>query len=386
MYEQLETAIFSELAKDIRTGKDGKTGTAYKRLIKYGITELYIQQRLSQITGLSVFNIKNLLEQSILDSIRDEKQLFYYLGVDIGNPIKNKAVNEILQAEWNKTKGNIENLTRTTIKQTYKDLIDLLNKQDLLIASGLKSYDEAYIQVLEEYAQKGQYIEYESGARRSVEAAIRGAIVTSMNQTSAEITNHYIAEGKIEYVLVSAHIGARTAKEGQPPEADHMQWQGRIYKINGSEPDIPNLLEATGYDIISGTGEVVNPLGLHGYNCRHSHTPWDPKLINPYRDKYNNLLDGKGNIITEERNAILYELTQKQRALERGIRKQKRLLQMKHEIIKNITDEKLKQKLNTEYLQQEKALFRKNKEYNDFCKKNELQPKYTRLRVINYKD
>ena len=70
-----------------------------------------------------------------------------------------------------------------------------------------------------------------------------------MNQTAAQVTNQYIVEAQSEYVLVSAHLGARTQPEGQPYLAGYDNWQGRVYRIVGSEPEYPNLLESTGYDI-----------------------------------------------------------------------------------------------------------------------------------------
>nr|DAU66858.1 MAG TPA: minor capsid protein [Caudoviricetes sp.] len=74
--------------------------------------------------------------------------------------------------------------------------------------------------------------------------------------------------------------------------------------------------------------DVVNPLGLHGYNCRHSHKPWDKSLRNPYVDA-----DGNPKIDIHE-SQKLYDLHQKQRAMERAIRKTKRQLIIKEQEMK----------------------------------------------------
>lgn len=100
------------------------------------------------------------------------------------------------------------------------------------------------------------------------------------------LPNQYVVETGSNYVLFSAHPGARTARDGQPVYAGHDTWQGCAFSIRGSEPGYPNLLESTGYDInpVTGQGTVVDPLGAHGYNCRHSHRVWDKRLKNPWRD------------------------------------------------------------------------------------------------------
>lgn len=70
---------------------------------------------------------------------------------------------------------------------------------------------------------------------------------------------------------------------------------------------------------------------MHGYNCRHGHMLFDKRMRNPWRDAEGNLLDGSGNKITDAENLKRYEDSQKQRAMERGIRKTKRQLIVKQE-------------------------------------------------------
>lgn len=201
-----------------------------------------------------------------------------------------------------------------------------------------------------------------------------------MNQTVAQVTNQYIVEAGAEYVLVSAHLGARLAQKGQPALASHADWQGKVYRIRGSEPGCPNLLEYTGYDIDPGTGQgtVKNPLGLHGYNCRHSHKPWDKRLRNPYVDENGNLKIDSGE------NRKRYGLQQKQRAMERNLRAWKRKLIEKQEQINNPRKDMDVDKLQQEYDRMAYQLTQKNKAYNDFCKVNDLQPQYDHIKVADF--
>lgn len=218
--------------------------------------------------------------------------------------------------------------------QTQRDLLNMLNEVDYRVASGMQSYNSAICEVLDRYAQSGVVIDYPTGARRSLEAAVRCCVVTSMNQTAAQVTNQYIAQKGIEYVLVSAHMGARHSKKFPDGIPSHDHWQGKVYKIVGSDKDAPNLLDATGYtvDPKTGQGRVVDPLGLHGYNCRHSHKPWDKSLRNPYVDA-----DGNPKIDAHE-SQELYEKQQQQRSMERAIRQTKRELLAKQAELSGIAE------------------------------------------------
>lgn len=224
-------------------------------------------------------------------------------------------------------------------------------------------------------------IDYPTGARRSLEAAVRCCVVTSMNQTAAQVTNQYIAQKGIEYVLVSAHMGARHSKKFPDGIPSHDHWQGKVYKIVGSDKDTPNLLDATGYTIDpkTGQGRVVDPLGLHGYNCRHSHKPWDKSLRNPYVDA-----DGNPKINVHE-SQELYEKQQQQRSMERAIRQTKRELLAKQAELSGIAETDVKDMLQPQYDKLAYKLRIQNQQYKQFCADNGLQTQADRIKVAGFK-
>lgn len=382
IYRELEDFILRDIADRLLKSKS-VSGTADRMLWKLeqmGESRAEIMQKLSQLTGLSRRELQALLQDAVITSWNDDLSTFNKLGIEIVNPLENVVVQAVMDAEYRKSKGELENLTRTTMNQAVQDLGRMLDDAEMRVASGLQSYSSAICDILDNYAGKGVMIDYPTGTRRSLEAAVRMCVVTSMNQTSAQITNQYIVEGNIEYVLVSAHQGARTQPAGQPYLAGHENWQGKVYKIRGSEPGYPNLAEMTGYDINeSGSGKVLNLLGLHGYNCRHSHKPWDKSLRNPY-------VDEKGNPkIDSEENRKLYEAQQKQRAMERSIRKTKRELLMKQEEIDKVAEMDVKEMLRPEYDRLSYKLSQQNATYNEFCQENSLQRQSGRLKVAGFK-
>lgn len=383
MYQDLENWIISDIAT--RLIKSGElSGTADRELWKLqqmGLHNTEIVKRISEMSGKSRNEVRRLLRDSVMTSFSDDKEVLTQISAsDIISPLKNNMAILAMNAELIKTFGELDNLTKTTINQTQKDLLNMLNEVDYRVASGMQSYSSAVCEILDRYAESGVMVEYPTGTKRSLEAAVRRCIVTSMNQTAAQVTNIYIAQNKIEYVLVSAHPGARYDKKNPTGISSHDHWQGKAYKIIGSEPGFPNLLESTGYTIDpkTGTGTVVNLLGLHGYNCRHSHGPWRKDMVNKY-------LDENGNVnINADESQKLYDLQQKQRFLEREIRKTKREIMTKKQELDMIAETDVKEILQPQYDKLAYKLRMQNKRLQSFCKNNDLQLQGDRTKVSGF--
>ena len=383
LYRQLEDFILKDITRRLLSAGEmtATTDRLIWKLKQMGESQAAIEQKLRKLTGLTRKELHSLLQDAVLTSWEDDVSTLNQLKIELTNPLENAAVIRVMDAEYKKSLKELQNLTRTTMEQATRiDLINMLDEVDLRVAAGVQSYSAAVCDILDRYAGKGIEVSYPTGAKRTLEAAVRMCVVTSMNQTAAQVTNQYIVEAQSEYVLVSAHLGARVQGKGQPELAGHDNWQGKVYRIKGSEPQYPNLLESTGYDVDpeTGSGKVVNPLGLHGYNCRHSHKPWDIRLRNPYVDENGNLK------IDSEENRKCYELQQKQRAMERSIRATKRKLVEKQEQIELVTDPELKEKLQNDYDKLAYKMTQQNKVYNDFCKENDLQPQYDRIKVADF--
>lgn len=382
LYEQLQAFILKDITRRLLSA--GEMTATVDRLIwklkQMGESQAAIEKKLQTLTGLTRKELRSLLQDAVLTSWNDDRATLGQLDIELPNPLENAAVIRVMDAEYKKSLGELTNLTRTTMKQSQIDLINMLDEADLRVVAGTQSYSAAVCDILDRYAGRGIHVDYPSGTRRTLEAAVRCCVVTSMNQTAAQVTNQYIVEAGAEYVLVSAHLGARVVQKGQPALADHSAWQGKVYRIRGTEPGYPNLLDRTGYDVDPNTGQgtVKNPLGLHGYNCRHSHKPWDKRLRNPYVDENGNLK------IDSEENRKRYELQQKQRYMERSIRATKRKLIEKEEQINNPREDMDVDKLQKEYDRIAFRMTQQNKEYNDFCKANDLQPQYNRIKVADF--
>ncbi len=394
-YEKLENWLMNDIAQ--RLLKAGEmSGTADRNiwlLEQLGLQKAEINTKLSQLTKLSDKELKAILQDAVLTSWKDDAATMAKLGKTVSSPLKNERYMQVINAEFQKCRGELSNLTQTTMDTAQSDLIRMLNEAEMRVATGSQSYTGAVCEIMDEYAKKGIQVGYptvsyhnDAGdvmrvtSTRSLESAIQTALRTSMNQTAAQVTNQYINDNGIEYVLVSAHLGARHSKKHPESLESHDWWQGKAFKIRGSEEGYPNLLESTGYDIdpVTGEGMVINPLGLHGYNCRHSHQPWDKDLKNPWIDENGNA------VINQKESQEVYEKQQTQRGMERSIRSTKRQLLVKQTEINGVAETDVKSMLQPQYDQLAYKLRKQNQAYEQFCQDNNLNKQADRTKVIGF--
>ena len=237
LYQQLEDFILKDITRRILSAEK-MTATADRliwKLKQMGESQAEIEKKLQKMSGLTKKELRRLLQDAVLTSWQDDKATLNQIGVKLSNPLENAAVVRIMDAEYKKSLGELERLTRTTMKQSQIDLINMLDEAELRTASGVQSYSAAACEILDRYAGQGIYVDYPTGARLTLEAAVRLNVVTSLSQTASKISLEYIKEANTNLILVSAHLGARTAQKGRPPYADHSAWQGKIYHIKDED-------------------------------------------------------------------------------------------------------------------------------------------------------
>lgn len=375
--QELEDWILQDIAMRLLKAESvaGTTDMELYKLQQLGLHQSEILKRLSVLTKKSTAELRKLLQDAVLTSWDDDKSVLIKMGIDAMSPLENPIVMKLMNAEFRKVAGEVHNLTQTTMNQSQRDLINMLNAAEIRVASGVQSYSAAVCEILDQYGRSGVMVDYPSGTRRTLEAAVRCCVVTSMNQMAAEVTNQYIIQHGVEYVVVSEHEGARHDKNNPLGVSSHDCWQGKAYKIHGSESGFPNLLESTGYDIDfeQKRGRCVNLLGLHGYNCRHSHGPWAKELGIPESE------------VDREKSREQYEKQQKQRALERAIRQTKRELLMKQAEINGVAETDIKEMLQPQYDKLAYKLRLQNEKYRQYCDANKLQTQMDRVKVAGFK-
>lgn len=290
-YQKLVTEILVDMAQRIAHAGSMTSTTEYlnAKLRELSLQQEYINRALAKVLNTSESEVEKLMNESTYKSTRDtivqlEKHGYDTRGLSFGRQIEKST---------NIAKNELSNLTRTTGQLATAQMMNLYDQAYLQVASGAYSYDQAVTNAIKKLAKEGLgEVTYPTGAKRSVEAAVRVAVRTSVAQNALKCEEDMLNDMDINLVEVSSHLGARPS---------HAVWQGKIYWRNHPEGNYENFYEATGYGTATGLG---------GYNCRHQFYPFF----------------GEGDEqtyyhIDETKNEQFYQMEQQQRALERKMRK-----------------------------------------------------------------
>lgn len=319
-----------------------------------------IMQEIAQHTHLQKKEIAEAMEEAEIKAVKYDNSVYASAGIKEEALELSPVITRILQRDYEATVGEWSNMTRTTAEAAQSLFISECDNAYHKVMTGAVSYTQAVREAVDIIAQNGVTVKYPTGHRDTIETATARAVRTGIAQAAGDISMERMKEQEWDIILVSAHIGARTGDGGQNP-GNHLWWQGQFYSRTGQDKRYPPF-SVTGY----GTGE-----GLSGWNCRHSFGPGDG-VNNPYKD------------IETEDNVRLEKLEQRQRALERRIRKTKQIVMGLQTAVDTCKDDTLKMELQEELDQKSYLLQRQNRAYNDFCQSNDLRPLADRLRIAKW--
>lgn len=266
---------------------------------------------------------------------------------------KDSAINRMISEMSKDTAGTFKNLTKSmgfkgaysfvTLQNAY---IRYLDKAVVKMATGTFSYDRAVEDAVREMAHSGlRSVDYASGRTYQLDTAARMCVRTSCHQLSAKMSMHNCEKMGTDLVEVTAHWGAR-------PE--HAVWQGKIYSRSGKNKKYPPFSECH-YGAVD---------GLCGVNCRHTFYPFFEGISEPTKwDEEPEPKEYNGKTYT------YYDMTQKQRQMERKVRETKREIEAKRAIGGDTDD-------------LESAKRKQIAEYHKFSDEMGIRPKDNRLRVV----
>ncbi len=390
-YDEMNNWAIRDMAERIMTAElygDKLPGTARYRawmMNQSGMHYEEMSKKLAEITKKAEPDIMKLFIEAGLTSIANDYAPF---GMEPYDITKDKVATQILESVYKKTKGELHNYTRTTLDQSNKLFIDVLDKAFYEIAYGMRSYNEVIQEAIETVSKEGCTVKYPSGHVDKQEVAVRRAVMTGVSQASSQITLHNCEVLDTDYVIITAHSGARYSETDKI--ANHIGWQGGVYKLHGvsseKSEDVDKIIKYNRQRGIQFQGDVIpnleeetgfpnNPLGLCGYNCRHNIRAFQIEYMDPY---------SVNPEIDEEKSNREYDLMQKQRARERSIRDTRRELIGLDAAIENCKDEETKFNLQMNYDKTAKKLERQTDAYNQFCDENNLTRDYNRMQTARF--
>lgn len=362
--------IRAEVLKALRADKEYQKAVeentiAYKKEVKKLIDE--IVERAKTLGDEIVSNAGNM-------SWVDDMSVWESAGKTLSD---NSFLHDLQKAIAEQTIEEMVNLTRTTgfktmsgfeaVGNAYRNELD---KAMIKLCTGTFSQEKVLNDVIHNLAQSGlRSIDYASGYSMQLDTAAKTALRTGCGQIAAKIMDENIVRTNENLVYVSKHWGARNKGIGVE---NHELWQGKVYFIKPGE-DYSEEAKRIGQDRIMdvwySTGyspdgsHVNNPLGLHGYNCRHQHYVWfldASSLPDEQPEPSPVTINGK--------TYDYYQMTQKMRYMERNIRALKRELTARESLKLPRTEIKAKIK-------------QKTREYEEFCRKCNVTERTTNLRV-----
>ena len=319
-----------------------------------------ITQEIARYTKLQREEVATAMEEAGVKAMSYDKAVYEAAGITTEALEQSPALVRILQRDYEATMGEWSNMTRTTAEAAQSLFISECDNAYHKVISGAVSYTQAVREAVDTVAQNGVIVRYPTGHRDTIETATARAVRTGISQASGDISMQRMKEQEWDIILVSAHIGARTGDGGANP-GNHLWWQGQFYSRTGQDKRFPPF-SVTGY----GTGE-----GLGGWNCRHSFGPGDG-VNNPYKD------------IQTADNERIEKLEQRQRALERRIRKTKQAVMGIQTAVENCKDDVLRLELQAELDRKSYLLQKQNKAYNEYCSTNELRLLADRLKIAKW--
>lgn len=320
-----------------------------------------LRAQLAKFTNYTDAEIAAIFEDAGIRAYAADALVYTSAGITVEPLAQSEHMISILEDTYRRTKGEVHNFTRTTAIQSQKRLINTLDAAHMKVYTGAQSYTAAVIEAVEELATGQAEVLYPSGHVDTLETAVLRAVRTGTAQASGNMAIQGMVDHDWDIILVSAHLGARYGDGGENP-SNHFWWQGKFYSRTGRTPGLPLFEKATGY----GTGP-----GLSGWNCRHSFGPGDG-VHNPYIQW------------DSEENKKVYDLSQRQRKMERNIRKTKQKILGYQEAITACTDPATKGELQAVFEKTASSLQTQNKAYNSFCEQEKLKRFDDRLKVAKW--
>lgn len=332
-FQDYNTKVLEELGNVIKQFKDLTPSQAYKlgQQLKYNTTIKDLLDELSKISGLSVKDLKAILEKVAKENIGFAD--VYYKARGLETPIysENKALQRLVSSIYSISDAEFKNIAKNTgfrlldgdgntllldIDKTYKEVI---SRCVVAVSQGKETYQQSMRSTLKQLSSSGvRKIEYESGYSRRLDTSIRQNILDSMRQVANESQKLFGKEFDSDGVEVSVH---------QNPAPDHELVQGRQFS-NEEFENFQNDRKAVDY-----TGMVFEPefeghdrRSISEYNCYHYIFSIVLGVSKPqYSDKQlKEIIDNKNKTFEfDGKTYNMYEGTQLQRRIESAIRQEK---------------------------------------------------------------
>lgn len=360
IYNNLELQIIEEIATRIANFGYANMVVLNDLRIAQEMGYLYedIVKLVAKYNNTTLEKVNKIFYAAGEKSLKFDDKIYKEAGLQPLPLQQSESIKQVMNAAIVRTAGNLQNLCKTTASTAQTQFYNSINMAYMEVSTGVKSYTQAIIDTISNISSQGAVIIYPSGAKRSLESAVRTNIVTAINQNCGKLQELRADEMGWDLMEITAHSGAR-------PE--HAHWQGKIVSRTGQKGYLS--LRDIGY------GEAT---GFKGVNCRHDWYPYYKGSARTYTQKQLNKWKNE-KVEYNGQKISMYDATQKQRYFERQIRQDKKNLKAQQAILtSNNSDIDIEQVQNE--IRNIKATQKDhNAQLNDFLKQTGLNKDNSRL-------
>lgn len=343
LYNSIEAEILYRIGVALRMPQDLQQGDIVswqmQKLTQLGVLENEAYAIIARHAGMTVDAVKQAINEAAEIGTTVHDTALKAVGIAVMANTGANVIAGILSA-YQAQAVDLANFVNTTMldktKQVYRDIV---NETTAKVLTGLRTPQQALRETARKWLQNGiPSITDKSGRRWSTEGYVNMLVRSTSKTVSNDMQLSLLEQYNIDLIEVSSHTDAR-------PKC--ARDQGRIYSKSGKAKTYPAWTTTT----------YGQPDGLLGINCRH--------VIYPF-------VHGKSTRryypIPLDKTNVAYKQSQTQRKLERGIRKQKKQLQLMQGLgdAKGISEAKerlaLKQKDMREFIAQTGRTRRRNRE------------------------
>ncbi len=312
---ELEMRIMADIVRSIRVNgfSTAKADWQIQRMIQLGESEENIKQWIRETLAVTDAELDHIFSDTVYEQYYGYQRAYGEVGRKQIPFAENLELQALLESVKVQTKAEFRNLTNSlgfvirnpgTGKIYYHPLMqfyrETLDGAVMDIVSGAVSYDAAVGRAINAMTDSGlRTVYYDSGHSNRVEVAARRAVMTGFRQVQGKINEQVARDLGTDVYEVTYHVGAR-------PE--HQVWQGKVYTYEQLQS-------------VCGLGSVT---GLHGANCYHDYHPFIPGVsVRNYTDEELDEMMEEENTPKEYQGKeyTAYQALQKQRQMERGMRK-----------------------------------------------------------------
>lgn len=311
---ELETRIMTDIVERIHKNRFSSASSDWQitRLQQLGESDQNIQKMIRQALGDIDVSLDKIFSDTVYEEYYGHARSYKLFGREQIPFEQNTQLQELIGGIRQQTGDTFRNMTNSmgfaikdpfSGKITYSPLMkfyqDTLDAAMWDLLSGGFDFNTILNRTVSRMTTSGiRWIDYDSGNRNRVDVAARRAILTGFGQIQGKINEQVAQELETDRYEVSAHVGAR-------PE--HQKWQGRVWTMEQLQR-------------VCGLGTVT---GLKGANCYHNYEAFPPGSIRNYTDEQLEQMMREDNTPKSygEKKYTTYEALQKQRYMERCMRK-----------------------------------------------------------------